>query len=77
MVYKSCASFNVKYCYYILFSEVGKTELLDEETQGAEGILDVFKVPALGSGVGISRADFFVDSNHPRVNTTELTLNRI
>ncbi|CAG7830857.1 unnamed protein product [Allacma fusca] len=50
------------------FAETGLSDLLDEYSQGASGVLDAFNAPAIGQGVGETETQFFLDSNHSRVS---------
>lgn len=50
------------------FAETGKTEALDEQSQGADGIFDEFSAPAITSGSGRTETEFFVDGNHSHVS---------
>jgi len=50
------------------FAETGKSSELDADTQGMDGILDIFAGPAINRGVGTSTSNFFVNSYHPSVS---------
>jgi hypothetical protein len=50
-----------------LFCETGQTDGLEGQSQGAGGVYDEFSAPAISSGVGSSRTEFFVDGNHTKV----------
>jgi len=50
-----------------LFCETGQTDELEGHSQGAGGVYDEFSAPAISSGVGSSRTQFFVDVNHTKV----------
>lgn len=50
-----------------LFCETGQTDGLEAQSQGAGGVYDEFGAPAISSGVGSSRTEFFVDGNHTKV----------
>lgn len=50
------------------FAETGKTEALDEQSQGGDGIFDEFSAPAITSGSGRTETEFFVDGNHSHVS---------
>ena len=49
------------------FAEVGQTADFDTETQGGNGIYDMFTMPAINKGVGRSRGSIFMDGMHPLV----------
>ena len=53
-----------------LFCETGQTDGLEGQSQGAGGVYDEFSAPAVSSGVGSSRTEFFVDGNHTKVGVT-------
>lgn len=50
------------------FAETGRTDVLEEQSQGEGGIYDEFNAPPIASGVGRTEAEFFVDGNHSRVS---------
>lgn len=50
------------------FAEIGKTEVLDAQSQGEGGVFDEFNAPPITQGVGETEAEFFVDGNHSRVS---------
>ncbi|XP_050293203.1 uncharacterized protein LOC126733831 [Anthonomus grandis grandis] len=50
------------------FAEMGRTDVLEEQSQGEGGIYDEFNAPPINSGVGRTEAEFFVDGNHSRVS---------
>ncbi|KAJ9580796.1 hypothetical protein L9F63_024026, partial [Diploptera punctata] len=50
------------------FAETGRTDVLDEQTQGEGGVYDEFNAPPIGTGAGRTEAEFFVDGNHSRVS---------
>ncbi|XP_018565366.1 spondin-2 [Anoplophora glabripennis] len=50
------------------FAETGRSDLLEEQSQGEGGIYDEFNAPPIISGVGRTEAEFFVDGNHSRVS---------
>lgn len=50
-----------------LFCETGQTDDLEAQSQGEGGVFDEFSAPAIPSGVGSSRTEFFVDGNHTKV----------
>ena len=50
-----------------LFCETGQTDDLEGQSQVAGGVYDGFSAPAISSGVGSSRTQFFVDGNHTKV----------
>lgn len=50
------------------FTETGRSDTLDAQSQGEGGIFDEFNAPPVTSGEGKTEAEFFVDSNHSRVN---------
>lgn len=50
------------------FAETGRTDLLEEQSQGEGGIYDEFNAPPIPAGVGRTEAEFFVDGNHSRVS---------
>lgn len=52
------------------FAESGKTDTLEEQSQGEGGVYDEFTAPPVTSGVGRTETDFFVDGNHSKVNKT-------
>lgn len=49
------------------FTETGRSNTLDAQSQGEGGIFDEFNAPPVTSGEGKTEAEFFVDSNHSRV----------
>ncbi|XP_017769505.1 PREDICTED: spondin-2 [Nicrophorus vespilloides] len=50
------------------FAETGRSDLLEEQSQGEGGIYDEFNAPPITAGVGRTEAEFFVDGNHSRVS---------
>ncbi|XP_023717479.1 spondin-2 [Cryptotermes secundus] len=50
------------------FAETGRTDVLEEQTQGEGGVYDEFNAPPIGIGAGRTEAEFFVDGNHSRVS---------
>lgn len=50
------------------FAESGRSDLLEQQSQGEGGIYDEFNAPPITSGVGRTEAEFFVDGNHSRVS---------
>ena len=50
------------------FAETGRSDVLEEQSQGEGGIYDEFNAPPITTGVGRTEAEFFVDGNHSRVN---------
>jgi hypothetical protein len=50
-----------------LFCETGQSDGLEAQSQGEGGVYDEFNGPAISSGVGSSRTEFFVDGNHTKV----------
>lgn len=50
------------------FAETGRTDLLEEQSQGEGGIYDEFNAPPISTGSGRTEAEFFVDGNHSRVS---------
>ncbi|VEN36281.1 unnamed protein product, partial [Callosobruchus maculatus] len=51
-----------------LFTETGRADILEEQSQGEGGVYDEFNAPPLSQGVGRTEAEFFVDGNHSRVS---------
>lgn len=51
-----------------VFTETGRSDVLEEQSQGEGGIYDEFNAPPISTGVGRTEAEFFVDGNHSRVN---------
>jgi hypothetical protein len=49
------------------FAETGRTDVLEEQTQGEGGVYDEFNAPPISTGAGRTEAEFFVDGNHSRV----------
>jgi len=49
------------------FTETGRSDALDAQSQGEGGIFDEFNAPAVTSGEGKTEAEFFVDSTHSKV----------
>lgn len=49
------------------FAETGRSDILEEQSQGEGGIYDEFNAPPIAQGVGRTEAEFFVDGNHSRV----------
>lgn len=56
------------------FAETGRSDTLEEQSQGEGGIYDEFNAPPITTGAGRTEAEFFVDGNHSRVNNLVLTL---
>ncbi|KAL3278678.1 hypothetical protein HHI36_016215, partial [Cryptolaemus montrouzieri] len=50
------------------FAETGRSDLLEQQSQGEGGIYDEFNAPSIPQGVGRTEAEFFVDGNHSRVS---------
>ncbi|EFX74609.1 hypothetical protein DAPPUDRAFT_56940 [Daphnia pulex] len=50
------------------FTETGRSDTLDAQSQGEGGIFDEFNAPPVTAGEGKTEAEFFVDSNHSRVS---------
>ncbi|XP_021913714.1 uncharacterized protein LOC110826907 [Zootermopsis nevadensis] len=50
------------------FAETGRTDVLEEQTQGEGGVYDEFNAPPISTGSGRTEAEFFVDGNHSRVS---------
>ncbi|CAH1374315.1 spondin-2 [Tenebrio molitor] len=50
------------------FAETGRSDVLEEQSQGEGGIYDEFNAPPITTGVGRTEAEFFVDGNHSRVS---------
>ncbi|XP_056642503.1 spondin-2 [Diorhabda sublineata] len=50
------------------FAETGRSELLEEQSQGEGGVYDEFNAPPIPSGVGRTETEFFVDGNHSKVS---------
>ncbi|GFG41022.1 hypothetical protein Cfor_06792, partial [Coptotermes formosanus] len=50
------------------FAETGRTDVLEEQTQGEGGVYDEFNAPPISTGAGRTEAEFFVDGNHSRVS---------
>lgn len=50
------------------FAETGRTDLLEQQSQGEDGVYDEFNAPPITTGVGRTEAEFFVDGNHSRVS---------
>ncbi|CAG9772881.1 unnamed protein product [Ceutorhynchus assimilis] len=50
------------------FAETGRSDILEQQSQGEGGIYDEFNAPPINSGVGRTEAEFFVDGNHSRVS---------
>ncbi|XP_042211697.1 uncharacterized protein LOC121859092 isoform X2 [Homarus americanus] len=50
------------------FSETGRSDLIDQQAQGENGVLDAFNTPPITQGVGTAESHFFVDGNHSRVS---------
>lgn len=44
--------------------------MLEQQSQGEDGVYDEFNAPPITSGVGRTEAEFFVDGNHSRVCRT-------
>lgn len=51
-----------------VFAESGRTEALEAQSQGEDGVYDEFSAAAIPSGVGRAETEFFVDGNHSRVS---------
>ncbi|KAG8232109.1 hypothetical protein J437_LFUL011651 [Ladona fulva] len=51
------------------FAESGRSDILDEQSQGGGGVYDEFMAPPIKTGAGRSEAEFFVDGNHSRVSS--------
>lgn len=49
------------------FAETSSADVLDEASQGNDGVLDAFNGAPIGTGVGQSETEFFVDGNHTLV----------
>jgi hypothetical protein len=52
------------------FAETGRTDVLEEQSQGEGGVYDEFNAPPISTGGGRTEAEFFVDGNHSRVCKT-------
>lgn len=52
------------------FCETGQSGGLQAQSQGEGGVFDEFNGPAISSGQGSSRTEFFMDGNHTQVSTT-------
>jgi len=50
------------------FTEKGRSDALDAQSQGEGGIFDEFSGPPVTTGEGRTEAEFFVDSNHSMVS---------
>ncbi|KAL1506247.1 hypothetical protein ABEB36_005643 [Hypothenemus hampei] len=50
------------------FAETGRSDLLEQQSQGEGGIYDEFNAPPINSGVGRTEAEFFVDGNHSKIS---------
>lgn len=50
------------------FAETGRSDTLEQQTQGQGGVFDEFNAPPIPSGVGRTEAEFFVDGNHSKVS---------
>jgi hypothetical protein len=50
------------------FCETGQSDGLEAQSQGEGGVFDEFNGPAISSGQGSSRTEFFVDGNHTQVS---------
>ncbi len=50
------------------FTETGNSNILDGETQGRNGILDIFYAPAIGEGVGQATTKFYADGRYSKVS---------
>ncbi|KAK6638871.1 hypothetical protein RUM43_007141 [Polyplax serrata] len=50
------------------FAETGRTDILEEQSQGDDGIYDEFTASAIPTGAGRTETEFFVDGNHSRVS---------
>ena len=51
-----------------IFAETGKTDILEELSQGEDGIYDEFTASPIATGSGRTESEFFVDGNHSRVS---------
>jgi hypothetical protein len=52
------------------FCETGQSDGLEAQSQGEGGVFDEFNGPAISSGQGSSRTEFFADGNHTQVSIT-------
>ncbi|KAK2717092.1 hypothetical protein QYM36_007287 [Artemia franciscana] len=50
------------------FTETGRTDVLDSQSQGEGGVYDEFNAPPILTGEGKTEAEFFVDGLHPKVD---------
>ncbi|KAG5890356.1 hypothetical protein JTB14_015759 [Gonioctena quinquepunctata] len=50
------------------FVETGRSDILEEQSQGDGGVYDEFNAPPITSGAGRTEAEFFVDGNHSRIS---------
>jgi hypothetical protein len=50
------------------FCETGQSDGLAAQSQAEGGVFDEFNGPAISSGQGSSRTEFFVDGNHTHVS---------
>ncbi|KDR15955.1 Spondin-2 [Zootermopsis nevadensis] len=50
------------------FCETGQSDGLEAQSQGEGGVFDEFNGPAISTGQGNSRTEFFVDGNHTKVS---------
>ena len=50
------------------FTETGRTDVLDSQSQGEGGVYDEFNAPPILTGEGKTEAEFFVDGLHPKVS---------
>lgn len=54
------------------FSELGTTDLLDKEMQGANDIFDLFTLPRIyNEGVGSTSGRIFLNGKHPEVRAAQ------
>lgn len=50
------------------FAETGRTDALEEQSQGEDGVLDEFTASAIPTGSGRTETELFVDGNHSKVS---------
>ncbi|CAH1155035.1 unnamed protein product [Phaedon cochleariae] len=54
--------------YKEAFVETGRSDVLEEQSQGEGGVYDEFNAPPVPTGAGRTEAEFFVDGNHSKVS---------
>lgn len=47
---------------------MGRVDILEEQSQGEDGVYDEFTAPAISTGAGRTESEFFVDGNHSRIS---------